>query len=222
MPEALTNSPRVLNKVVDGFLGNAAGGPSPTLAFTAGYQGEGWEIIPAQAGASSMYRWRGYIDLGGLEREALTFFMQSAQVTESNTLSGLGTGFQIVDLFTKVEITDDDLNLATQLGLVYAPGYNSSVQDMEQVLWGRIRGFYHDQGWTSDNLQQQYFQQVWGEGVGTSVSRLHLTRYVVVAGDDAAISIPPACFQCVGTAMEEPDLTYIMRLRRDYELATQG
>jgi len=222
MSEALTGTPRILNKVIDGFKGSAVGAPTPTLSFEPGFQGQGWDIIPAQAGASSMYRWRGYIDLGGLEREALTFFLQSAQVTESNTLSGMGVGSQIVDLFTKVEITDDDLNLATQLGLLYAPGYNSSVQDMEQVLWGRIRGFYHDDGWTSDTLQQQYFQQIWGEGIGTSASRIHLTRYVVVAGNDDAVSVPPACFQCVGTAIEESNLEYIMRLRRDYELAKQG
>jgi len=219
MPEALTNTPRVLNKLVDGFRGISAGS---ALSFQPGYQGEGWDVIPTQSGASSMYRWRGYIDLGGLEREALTFFMQSAQVMESNSLFGLGTGFHIVDLFTKVEITDEDLNLVTQTGLVYTPGYNDSVQDMEQVLWGRIRGFYHDTGWSSDNLQQPYLQQIWGEGLGTSASRIHLTRYVVVGGDDPAIIVPSACFQCVGTAIEEPDLAYIMRLRRDYELAKQG
>ena len=219
MPEALTGTPRILNKTLDGFKGISSGS---ALSFQPGYQGEGWDIIPAQAGGSSMFRWRGYIDLGGLEREALTFFMQSAQVTENNTLTGLGIGFNIVDLFTKVEITDDDLNLETQTGLVYCPGYNDSVQDMEQVLWGRIRGFYHDSGWTSDNLQQTYFQQIWGEGIGTSASRIHLTRYIVVAGDDPAINIPAACFQCVGTAIEEPDLEYIMRLRRDYELTKQG
>lgn len=218
MPEAITGTPRILNKIVDGFRGNSSGG---TLSFDPmpGSQGEGWDIIPAQGGSSSMFRWRGYIDLGGLEREALTFFLQSAQVTESNTFAGLGTSIQVVDLFTKVEITDIDLNTATQLGLPYAPGYNSSLQDMEQVLWGRIRGFYHDAGWTSDNLQQQNFQQIWGEGVGTSANRIHLTRYVIIATDEAQAWIPPACFQCVGTAIEEPDLEYIMRLRRDYELA---
>ena len=92
---------------------------------------------------------------------------------------------------------------------------------MDQVLWGRIRGFYHDDGWTADNLQQQFFQQIWGEGIATSASRIHLTRYVSCDDDEPSLNIPGACFQCVGTAVEEPDLNYIMRLRRDYELATQ-
>lgn len=217
MPEALTDTPRILNKLVDPMIGSSATG---TLGFHV--QGEGWDIIDAQGSASSMFRWRGYIDLGGLEREALTFFLQSAQCTESNQFSGLGNFIQVVDIFSKVEITDEDLNLVTKTGTLYTPGYNDSVQDMDQVLWARIRGFYHDQGWTSDNLQQVSFQQIWGEGIGTSASRIHLTRYLICDSDEASIGVPGACFQCVGTAIEEPDLNYIMRLRRDYELAQQG
>jgi hypothetical protein len=214
MPEALTDTPRILNKLVDPMVGASDGG---TLSFIV--QGEAWDIIDSQGSTESMFRWRGFIDLGGLEREALTFFLQSAQVTESNSFYGLGTAIQVVDVISKVEITDDDLNLATLTGMLYTPGYNDSVQDMEQILWGRIRGYYHDQGWTSDNLQQQFFQQTWGEGIGTSADRLHLTRYVICATAETNLFVPGASFQVVGTAVEEPDLNYIMRLRRDYELA---
>ena len=213
MREALTDTPRLLNTIIDPFVGNSVSG---TLSFL--IEGEGWEIIDAQASASSMFRWRGYIDLGGLEREALTFFMQNAQISESNSFYGLGTSISVVDLITKVEITDEDLNLATRTGTTYTPGFNDSVQDMDQVLYGRIRGFYHDSGWTSDNLQQQYYEQVWGEGVGTAASRLHITRYVTVPNNEASLLVPGACFQVLGTAVEEKDLSYIMRLRRDYEL----
>ena len=223
MPEALTGSPRILNKIVDGFVGKSSAG---TLSFDPAYPvGEGWDIIPAQVGSQFMFRWRGYIDLGGLEREALTFFMQSAQVTENGALSMITqqpTGdIEIVDIFSKVEISDEDLNLATANGLLYTPGYNDSVQDMEQVLWARLRNFYNDAGWSNTSLLMSNLQQIWGEGIGTSASRIHLTRYVSIPNTDY-FRVPGACFQCVGTAIEEPDLEYIMRLRRDYELATQG
>lgn len=217
MPEALTDTPRILNQLVSPFVGMVES--NGTIAsFTV--QGEGWDIIDSDGGSVKMFRWRGYIDLGGLEREALTFFMQSAQVTESDAISSLGTSVDITDVFSKVEISDVDLNHAQDTG-IYAPGYLQSFQDMDQVLWARRRNTYHDAGWTSDPLQQPYFQQIWGEGIGTSASRIHLTRYVV-ATDTGFLRIPGACFQCVGTAVEEPDLNYIMRLRRDYELATQG
>jgi len=218
MTEALTDTPRILNKLVDGFTGTSA---SNGTIYTFSIQGEGWDIIDMQNSTLKLFRWRGYIDLGGLEREALTFFLQSAQCVEQATFSSLGNSIQITDIFSKVEISDDDLNLATLTGSMYAPGFNDSVQDMDQVLWARQRSYYHDQGWTSDTLQQPYNQQIWGEGIGTSASRIHLTRYVN-ASDTDHVSIPGACFQCVGTTIEEPDLNYIMRLRRDYELATQG
>ena len=217
MPEALTDSPRILNSVSSPMIGASIGGD---LSFT--LQGEGWDIIAAQGSSSSMFRWRGYIDLGGLEREALTFFLQSAQVTESSPISASGNEVNIVECFSKVEISDDDLNLVTISQALYAPGYMDSVQDMDQVLWARLRNFYHDTNWTKPDLQQPYNLEIWGEGIGTSASRLHLTRYVTVATEEARISVGGACFQCVGTAVEEPDLNYIMRLRRDYELATQG
>jgi len=220
MPDALTNTPRILNKIVDGMVGTSSAG---TLAFA--YQGEGWDIVPSNAGATFIFRWRGYIDLGGLEREALTFFLQSAQVTEDTHLFSGGSGVAINDVFSKVELTDDDLNMATlSNSILYAPGYNRSVQDMDQVLWARTRALYHDNSWSGASLQQVFNTQIWGEGIGTSASRIHLTRYVRPFGDTDAhpLTIPQACFQCVGTAIEEPDLNYIMRLRRDYELSTQG
>lgn len=213
MPEALTDSPRILNQLVAPFEASVASSGSDSTFIT---QGEGWDIIDINDGARQVFRWRGFIDLGGLEREALTFFLQSAQVTEADAISSLGIGVGITDVFSKVEISDADLNHPS-LGL-YAPGYLESLQDMDQVLWARRRNFYHDAGWTADPLQQAYFQQIWGEGIGTSASRIHLTRYVL-ADDTAYVFIPAACFQCVGTAIEEPDLNYIMRLRRDYELA---
>ena len=216
MPEALTDSPRILTKLAPPFVGTSTGG---TLAFL--IRGEGWDIIDAQASSGSMFRWRGYVDLGGLERESLTFFLQNAQITESSPPSGLGNSIIIVDCFSKVEISDEDLNSATDTGQLYTPGYLDSNQDMDQVLFARIRHFYHDAGWTLDPLQQVYNQQVWGEGIATSASRLHLTRYVICANDEAALNIGGSCFQVVGTATEEPELNYVMRLRRDYELSLQ-
>ena len=105
MPEALTDTPRILNTLVPPFVGKSESGE---LSFH--LQTEGWDVIDAQGSSSSMFRWRGYIDLGGLEREALTFFLQSAQDTEASPASGLGNFISIVDVFSKVEISDDDLN----------------------------------------------------------------------------------------------------------------
>ena len=217
MPEALTDSPRILNSLVPGFAGNSVEGD---LSFQVA--GQGWNIIDTQDSPGKMFCWRGYLDLGGMEREALTFFIQNAQVLESNIPSGLGHFIEVTDVISKIEITDSDLNTPTATGHTYAPGFPDSLQDMEQVLWARRRSFFHDSNWTSDTLQQLYDSKIWGEGIATSAGRLHLTRYVGCSTNESALSVPPSCFQIVGTAVEEPDLNYIMRLRRDYELASQS
>jgi len=72
---------------------------------------------------------------------------------------------------------------------------------MDQVLWARIRHYYHDSGWTLDTLQQVYNEQIWGEGIGTSASRLHITRYIICASDELSLNIGGAFFQVVGTAI---------------------
>ena len=214
MTDALTDSPRLLNKLIPPMVGTSTGG---TLGWQV--QSEGWDVISAQGGSSSLFRWRGFIDLAGYDREQLTFFIQNAQVTESGSPAGTGNVIEIVDCISKVSITDQDLDMVTTTGTLYCPGYNDSNQDMEQILWARIRGFYHDSGWTLDNLQQTWYQQIWGDGISTAADRLYITRYIRCASDEAALYIPGACYQVLGTAVEESDREYIMRLRRDYELA---
>ena len=84
MTDALTDSPRLLNKLIPPMVGTSTGG---TLGWQV--QSEGWDVISAQGGSSSLFRWRGFIDLAGYDREQLTFFIQNAQVTESGSPAAL-------------------------------------------------------------------------------------------------------------------------------------
>ena len=224
MPEALTGTPRILNTFSPPANINHVGG---YYTFFVGSLNHDWEIIPANDGTESVAVWRGYIDLAGLEREALTFFIQNAQATNNQGFKALtmgpATGADVMDIFSKVEITNDDINhpLYSQ-SEIYSPGYQDSLQDMEQVLWARYQEYYHDAGWTAADMLQISTQSIWGEGIATSASRLHVTRIISLPAETVQFIVPQCCWQVVGTAIEEPDLEYIMRLRRDYELATQG
>ena len=223
MPEALTGTPRILNKISSP---TAISNVGSVYSFYVGASQSGWSIIPTDNGADSVAVWRGYIDLGGLEREALTFFLQSAQAVNNQgykcTTIG-ATGVDVMDVISKVEITNDDIDHGRYPETeIYSPGFFDSLQDMEQVLWARYQEYYHDTGWSSADMLQLSNQSIWGEGIGTSASRIHLTRIISLPNETANFVVPQTCWQLVGTAIEEPDLEYIMRLRRDYELATQG
>ena len=220
--DALTNEPRLMNDISPSMSISSAGG---VMTFYAGTSPRGWRIITANAGAEQYAVWNGYIDLAGYEMEQLTFVIQAASVTENQALTSItfgASGIDLIECFSKVELTDDDLN--TQLYLetnIYSPGYMDSLQEMEQIIWCRHRRFYHDTNWSTTNMQVAGSTNVWGEGQATAGNRIHLTRILKLPAEEANCQIPQASFNVVGTAIAETDLPYMMRLRRDYELAKQ-
>ena len=155
--------------------------------------------------------------------EQLTFVVQAATVTENQALTSLtfgGSGIELVECFSKVALTDDDLNHGlyseTQ---IYSPGYLDSLQDMEQIIWCRHRRYYRNANWSPTDLQVAGSTNVWGEGQATAADRIHLTRIIKLPEEEVSTKVPQASFNLVGTAISEPDLEYMMRLRRDYNLA---
>lgn len=220
MPEALTDTPRILNLVSPSTTINTVGGAYAISAVS------GWNIEAVNNSTDSVAIYRDFIDLGGLEREALTFFLQSAQAINNQgyTASNFaGAGIYVMDVISKVPLTNDDINNEyLPETAIYSPGFSDSLQDMDQVLWARSQEYYHDSGWTATDMLMTATQSIWGEGIGTSAGRLYITRIVSLPAETANFQVPQTCWQIVGMAIEEPDLNYIMRLRRDYELATQG
>ena len=214
MTDALTDHLRILTKTIPGIVSVDEDGIK-SLETTV----EGWEILDVGLMSSSVQAlvWRGYIDLAGYDAEQLTLFIQGINVQEPYTVSGLPLFISQIDLVTKVYLNDADLLLS-----VY-PGFPESNKDMEQVLMGQHRAFFHDTAWTGDTLQQLAHLNQWGEGAATANARLYITRIVLASGGggERVFFVPPACYQVAAVAMEEPDLEYVMRLRRDYELASK-
>lgn len=220
--DALTNEPRLMNDISPSMSISSAGG---LLTFYPGSNPRGWIIIPSNAGTEQYAVWRGYIDLAGYEMEQLTFVVQAATVTENQAITSLtfgDSGIELLECFSKVRLSDNDLNneLYSETD-IYSPGYMDSLQDMEQIIWCRHRRFYRNANWSPLNLQVAGSTNVWGEGQATAGNRLHLTRILKLPAEEALCEVPQASFNVVGTAISESDLPYMMRLRRDYELAQQ-
>lgn len=221
--DTLATTPRILNKLVPSCSLQSVGS---LLLFTPLTNPNGWEIINANNGTESVAIWRGYIDLAGYEMEQLTFFLQAANVLENQEINSFQfgeTGTDVLECISKVQLTDDDINTPWYSETnIYSPGFMDSKQDMEEILWCRYRQFYHEASWSDATMLRPSTTKVWGEGQATAGNRLHLTRIVKLANEQVLCQIPQACFNVVGVALGEPDLEYIMRLRRDFELATQA
>tara|TARA_R100001594_G_C3960740_1_gene245331 strand:+ start:132 stop:803 length:672 start_codon:yes stop_codon:yes gene_type:complete len=221
MSDALENDPRVLSKVVPSLIGSSSGG---TLSFENAIgtknDTEGWKIVPINDTTSEAFLWQGYIDLAGYELEQLTFFINGINIQENQVPVASGNFIHISDLITKTPITEAQLNLEYYPSQIhYAPGFGYSLHNMEEVLMGQLRTYYHDSNWTLDDLQMMASQNRWGEGSATAANRIYITRLVSIQSDEPSVTIPNANYQVAGIALDEPDLEYIMRLRRDYELA---
>jgi len=210
-----------MNEVSPSMSIGSAGG---VLAFTVGTNPRGWRIIPANNGTEQYAVWKGYIDLAGYELEQLTFVIEAATVTEQQAITSLtfgGSGINLIECFSKSELSDEDLNhVLYRESQIYSPGYLDSKQDMEEIIWARHRRFYRNANWSPTNLQIAGSTNIWGEGQATAAARLHCTRILKLSAEEADCMVPQASFNVMGTAVEEPELEYMMRLRRDYTLAT--
>jgi len=208
---------RVLRKLVDsGFLHELSEGVFDI-------QGDGWEIISNAAGGQA-FVWKGYIDLSGYAREDQTWFTQSVQIqgadfplVMSPTIAGVVT---FIDVVSEVPLSDQDLTDAST-GLVF-PGGPTSEVDLQQIIWGRIR-YYSVDGTLSQgvgsaiNIGSSFF----GLNNGTSRDKLYLYRVInmVQLGVGDGVGLGECAFVIAGAVDKEPDLEYIMRLKRSYEMS---
>jgi hypothetical protein len=207
----------VLDKIVSG---NDVDMGSPG-AFPATINGDGWVIL--DNGAIPTYVHRSYYDLSGYNRKSLTSFFQTVQIQEGWGPRGTTTAdFFVVDMVTTEYVDDTTLTNAhiytTHDGDL--PGFPRSSYDMSQVIYGRTREYTAA---TASTIAVQYSSSEWGTCAATTADKVYLTRVVYVNGQAAPSSkvhIPPANYVSTIVVAEEKELTFLMRQKRSYEIAT--
>jgi len=212
--------PRLLDKLVNACeitMGPLS--PEP-LPFPAHLVSTGsWEILDNLDNPT--YVTRSFYDLSGYTHEELTTFIRSVDIQEGWGPRGTADFF-VVDLITTETITNDDLvNAAiftTDDGDL--PGFPRSDYNMAQVIYGRTREFTAAIAGAAQ--AQMYSASFFGTGTASNSKRIYLTRVVYI--DPAAIaetkvSIPSCDYVTAAMIGKEKDLSYLMRLKRSYEIA---
>jgi hypothetical protein len=96
-----------------------------------------------------------------------------------------------------------------------------SSDDGTQIIFGQFRLMTHNANLTqlADTLHTEWAKD-FSSGEPTAVDKLHCYRIVQVpgAGDNASLYVPAARFYLTAVIAGEPDLEYLMRLKRSYEL----
>ena len=168
-----------------------------------------------------------YFDMGGLTLDDLTFVPQGIELQDPGRyiMQNFPTGdVEVLDIVSQERLTLADIDANLTLGNV--PGMMESTEDFLQILFGQYRVLLLTNTSANIELLTPITGGSFGSGEATAASKLWCYRVVRVNGTGKVagidLKIPAARFVMIGTTIEESELPYMMRLKRSFELATQG
>jgi hypothetical protein len=101
-----------------------------------------------------------------------------------------------------------------------------TTEDFTQIIMGQYRCMVvPNTTGAGVSLLQAVTGSSFGSGEATAASRLWVYRVIRINGTKPATSIlkiPSSRFILVGSVVDEEELPYMMRLKRSFELSTQG
>jgi hypothetical protein len=195
--------------------------------------GDGWgvnsdwqEIVDGTA--TGVYH-EGYFDLSGYELDDLTLVpsmvtLQDGLPYYSSNLADPLLAIAVFDIVSQERLTPSDVS-AYYLASLDFPGSPGSTEDWSQVMMCNYRLFVPQADFVSATLLLPATAGSFGSNEPSAVQKLWTYRIVITGGLDwsaQTISIPATRFVLGAEIIEEKDLPYLMRLKRSYELSTQG
>lgn len=208
--------PRVLDKLFSKAVITNDSELPPSTGTT--ITGAGWTQL-----SSSVFLQRSYYDMSGYNKGDLTAFIAGVDIQEEVGPTGDMHGY-IVDLIT-TEFVDNASILAAHFDNALPddlPGFPVSTYDMNQVIYGRTRAYNASTSWTPATVGE-YSRSNWGTCAATTADKIHITRIIYVditIPPDATFSPPPCNYVMSILVAKEKELSYLMRQKRSYELAT--
>jgi len=195
-----------------------------TYATSSGWPSlNGWKTgQPGPAYQALMYET--YWDLSGYELANLTLIPISAVVQDPGAYSSNdeGTPIMIVlDIISQERLSIEDIT--RNLSIENVPSMPTTTNDWNNITFGQYRLM----------MQQAEFNEVgtltwltakqndFGSGSPCTVQKLYIYRYVLMKVNDGKLmTLPASRFVLNALIVDEKELIYIERLRRNYQ--TQG
>jgi len=207
--------------------------PTQTWTVQPDNPGHSWNLAKAEAapvilpGIFSPVMWvMNAIDLGGLELEKETFFPVGSAIQDPmiySNHSSLEPALHVFDLITD-KLIDPLLAVQMVYGVSKLSGSNYGMlgdgTDATTIVMGSYRCMTGNTNLTLPSMMRTEKVSSFSSGEPTAASRLYCYRIIVPLIDSTGteIGIPAARFYLTGVRDEEPDLEYMMRLKRSYEL----
>jgi len=207
--------PRVLAQVMTGseVTNSVAPAPAPVTITTATGS---WRTVD---GTTLVAVQRDYFDLSGYNRDRLTTFISGVEMQEPGPLAGSDDNNQLLEIISTERITDADIAAFTNISGFSGPGFSMSVENMDQVVYGRRRLYTSDANITPV-IPKLWHSSTWGTATGVTCDKLHLTRILITSTVSSVTFVSDINVVLAVIVAKEDDLPFLMRQKRSYELAT--
>jgi hypothetical protein len=188
---------------------------------------KGW----TNAGLPNALIYETYFDMSGLTLDDLTFVPQGSELQDPGRyiydIPAIDTypvvDVEVLDIISQERLTLADIDANLTLG--NAPGMMETTEDFTQLIMGNYRVMIVSNTTANVELLLPVDGGLFSSAEATAAARLWCYRVVRingVKGTGDLLKIPASRFILVGTTIEEKELPYMMRLKRSYELGTQG
>ena len=176
----------------------------------------GWE-----AGSSDILMYETYFDTSGYALSDLTLFPVAATLQDPGTysFSNPALSMQVVEMICSERLTHTEA-YAWITGNTM-PGMDGTTMDFHQIQWGQYRLFLLNSTLNIPIALAQS-QTPFGSGAPTTAEKVWCYRFIVVDGSQEGdtLSVPASRFVLSAVIAKESELSFIMRQKRSYELAS--
>jgi len=187
-----------------------------------------WSAGPTSGPSTNSLMYETYIDMSGLTLDDLTFVPQGVELQDPGRyiLTNDPTiDMEVMDIISQERLTLPDME--AQLALGNVPGMSQTNEDFTQVVFGQYRLMVLSNTSANTELLTTVDGGNFSSLDPTAANKLWCYRVVRVnaaapLAPGLVLNIPASRFILVGTTIEEKELPYMMRLKRSFELATQG
>ncbi|AXH78823.1 MAG: hypothetical protein [Circular genetic element sp.] len=208
---ALTG-PRLLDHAVPGTQLTVEGDNQPT---------NGWELS-----ANGYLYYENYFDMAGLMLDDLTLVPTVTTLQDGLPYIVTGTASMSVWDIISTERLDIDYFLNYYSGASSGPGLHNSKEDWNQLIMCNNRLMTLQTVFTDATLMLPATGGSFGSQEPSAARKLWIYRIVIDIGPQTSspvvFKIPATRFVMGAEIVKEDELPYMMRLKRSYELSTQG
>ena len=176
-------------------------------------------------GLTNLIAYESYFDLSGYELDDMTFVATGVLLQDPGRYlaNNAVLDYEVLDIVSQERLSLTDIN--TQLTLGNVPGMAGTTEDFTQIIAGNYRLMTQQTTTVAADLLLTINGGSFGSGEPTAAAKLWIYRIVRINGLKGAgdtLDIPASRFVMSGSAIKEDELPYMMRLKRSYELSTQG